>query len=212
VAMTVKTPSGGAMPAAIAVTTTQTQAQLVSINISAANSVTRGQAYWIDWSWLTAGVDYKRRQYFDIVRSTLYPVVSDQDLGQFIPNYKAYLPQDKNGIVLQADWQLQSDVAFRRIQRRLLTNGYRSHLVLDSEDLREVHELLFASIVAEYIFTRTPDDNWMKLAKTWRDEYDTQWENLPLRYDFGDSGTLQGAELHQRAKTRTRLVRGHQRP
>lgn len=213
VSMTVRTPAGGEMPTAIeSATTSQTTDKLVIVNISAANAATRGEAYYIEWLWLTSGAQYRRRQYFDIVRHRLFPVVGDQDLGQYIPNYKQYLPQDKDGGLLQADWQRQSDMAFKRIQKRLLANGMRPSLVLDSEDLREVHELLFASIVAGVIFSRSSDDNWMRLSEVWAKDYDRQWELLPLRYDFSDSGTIEGVEGRQRARARTRLVRGVQRP
>lgn len=213
VSMTVRTPAGGQMPTPIeAATTSQAANKLVSVNIDATNAATRGEAYYIEWLWLTSGTQYRRRQYFDIVRHRLFPVVGDQDLGQYIPNYKQYLPQNKDGGVLQADWQPQADMAFRRIQRRLIANGYRPSLVLDSEDLREVHELLFASIVAGIIFSRTGDDSWSRLGEAWEKQYDRQWEQLPLRYDFSDSGTIEGAEMRQRARARTRLVRGVHRP
>jgi hypothetical protein len=210
VTVTLRTSNNSAMPTPVeAQAVTQSATTLLcSVTVSAANAATLDQDYFAVWEWDAAdGVQhYRRRQEFDVVRYCIYPVVTDQDLMVSIPDMQAYLPA-RAGVKLQSSWQPQIDKAFTIIQRRLLDNGNRPCLVLDSEELRQVHEKLCLYMICLAILSLTGGDIWSKLAERYLEEYEAEWARLRLSYDASDDGTISSSETAQRALRQPRLAR-----
>lgn len=208
VTATLRRSSGGQVPVPVEalVVVQDPDTMLCKVNVAVANSATLEENCYVIWEWDGADRHYSRRQEYDVVLFRLYPVVTDGDLRAFVPDLDSYLPQ-RRGQKLQSSWQPQIDKAFTEIQRRLRNNGNRPCLVLDSEQLRQVHEPLSLAMIASAILSTNGADMWAKLAERWTEQYENEWARLKLDYDLSNEGQVAQNERNQKARKQVILVR-----
>ena len=120
-----------------------------------------------------------------LVRSALYPVLTDADL------YKRVSSLDPDGttpITSLASFQDFRDEAWIEISQRLIQEGNRPALVLSPTALRGAHLELTLAIVFEDLSTRL-NEAYEARAQQYRRQYEQTWRRLTFRYDSDENGT-----------------------
>ena len=119
-----------------------------------------------------------------LVRSALYPVLTDADL------YKRVSSLDPDGttpITSLASFQDFRDEAWIEISQRLIQEGNRPALILSGNALRGPHLELTLAMIFEDLSTRL-NEAYEARAQQYRRQYEHTWRRLTFRYDADENG------------------------
>ncbi len=119
-----------------------------------------------------------------LVRTHIYPVITDADITARVPA----LDLDKNRkLNRSANYQWAIDESFLEIQQWLLDQGNRPNLIVAPSALRSVHLYLALSLIFADMST-TGSDSYGTQAATYREMYREARSALTLDYDEDDDG------------------------
>lgn len=107
--------------------------------------------------------------------------------------------------VLTRSYSREIDRAFEKIEERLRRAGKRPHLVLDAEDLREVHIMASTAEVCKGMITEI-DGLWWGLWKDYEKKTDDAFAAMNFKYDATGDGFISGVERAVKAE-RLKAVR-----
>ncbi len=135
-----------------------------------------------------AGVTVTARRSGHLVRTILYPMVTDSDLiarharindikPPTVPNFSPYI-----------------DLAWEMINRDLLKKGRRPELVLDSYALIDMHVYKSLELIFRDATTFVGDGRYSDLAERYAGAYFDEWENVQFRYDRNENDALEDGE------------------
>ena len=124
-----------------------------------------------------------------LVRSPLYPVLTDADLFKRVSSLD---PDGSTPITAQADFQSYRDEAWIEISQRLIQEGNRPALVMSPTALRGVHMELTLALIFEDLSTRL-NEAYESRAQQYRRQYAERWRGLTFRYDADESGSVDDA-------------------
>lgn len=134
------------------------------------------------------GTKVTARRSGHLVRSILYPMVTDSDLvarhariddirPPTVPNFSPYI-----------------DLAWQMINRDLLKKGRRPELVLDSYALIDMHVYKSLELIFRDAITFVGDGRYSDLADRYAMSYVDEWEVVQFRYDRNQNDALEDGE------------------
>lgn len=125
-----------------------------------------------------------------VVRSALYPVVTDQDMIDVYSDLERLRPSRLDSF---ATYRIE---AWKRILGRLEIRGNLPNLITTPWSLREVHlELSLHLCAADQKTGR--DGKWASIAEDHKREFELGWQRMKFKYaaeDGGDAGALVSPE------------------
>lgn len=119
-----------------------------------------------------------------LVRTVLYPVISDVDLFRYRP---AFNPVSENAITREADYQDFLDEAWVQIETRLEESGRRPNLILNPSALRTVHLHLTCYLIYCDLRSRL-GEAYVSEAADQLEQFESAWQRISLNYDADESG------------------------
>jgi hypothetical protein len=160
--------------------------KLGTVNITGASTASEslGDGWRISYVVTVGGDVYEFANEAMLVRSALYPVLTDADL------YKRVSSLDPDGttpITSLESFQDFRDEAWIEISQRLIQEGNRPALVLSPTALRGAHLELTLAIVFEDLSTRL-NEAYEARAQQYRRQYEQTWRRLTFRYDADENG------------------------
>jgi len=108
--------------------------------------------------------------------------------------------------ILRRSYLREIERAFDKIKSRIIAMGKRPFLVLDPNDLYEVHVMLAVAEVCKGLATDR-DSFHKELQLEYEEKYAELWKDLNFKYDFSEDSYLSGAE-ESAGNEAVRLVRG----
>lgn len=90
--------------------------------------------------------------------------------------------------------------AFEKLESMLEQAGRRSHLVLDSYDLRETHIMMSAAEICKGMISTGGDGMWPYFYEAYDKRGYAIFKNLNLKYDDSIDGYISGAEESRRIR------------
>ncbi len=140
------------------------------------------------WTLTTATGSVTARRSGHLVRTVLYPMVTDSDLvarharledirPPTVPNFSSYI-----------------DLAWEMINRDLLKKGRRPELVLDSYALIDMHVYKTLELIFRDATTFVGAGRYEDLADRYSEAYREEWENVQFRYDRNQNDALEDGE------------------
>jgi hypothetical protein len=106
--------------------------------------------------------------------------------------------------VLQRAFTDEIDNAWEKLISMLRESGKFHNLILDSQDLRQVHILLTCAGIARG-FSNDQDEYWFAREEKYEKQFQERYKSLNLKYDASDDGvTSSGEELDKIHNARTR--------
>lgn len=165
---------GSVVSGAVVVSGTDATYSVSSASVPA--TLTPSDMWQEKWELTLSGTVYTFYRSAYLVLRILYPVVTDADLKQrhtelgriksnTVTSYKPYL-----------------DIEWEALQRRLIEQGKRPQLVLDSYALATYHT--FRTLSAIYLDCATTGaSQYFQLSKTYADLAEQAWGRLQFRYD-----------------------------
>jgi len=123
-----------------------------------------------------------------LVRTLLYPLISDADLisrhrriedirPPSIPNFAGY-----------------RDLAWEILNRDLLKKGRRPELVLDSYALVDLHVFKSLQLIFRDAITFVGDGRYDELSDTYLNSYLAEWDKVQFRYDRNEDDAIEDGE------------------
>lgn len=148
-------------------------------------SSTLGEGWRIEWDLVMPdGVTHTYRNTAALVRCIPAPPATEADLYRRVPSLN---PADAAVIHSATDFAEQLDEAWLQIGERLLSQGNRPWLVINSSSLRMAHTLLTLAIIFEGFASRL-NPAYLEQSKMYREQYGESWAGLVFQYDRGDTG------------------------
>lgn len=133
------------------------------------------------WELNLNGTDYTFYRSAYLVLRVLYPVVTDADLIQ------RHTELSKLKAKNITSYQPYLDVEWEALQRRLIEQGKRPQLVLDSFSLATYHTYRALHVI--YLDCATSGAvQYLKLAEFYAAEAEKQWSRIQFRYDADEDG------------------------
>jgi len=178
--VTVTDPDGTALVSAQAVTITDGVASFTIIAASLPSTTEPKMGYAVRWTLQIEGKPYHFRNTAAVVLSRFYNPVDEADLTDIHSDLRAYL--DKGS---QRSFQPFLDDALFDAERRLLRNGKRPWLVLDSWGLYDViRTKALERIFRSFQTSTSTDQKYGKLADQYAADYEKAWQVLDLNLDY----------------------------
>jgi len=155
-----------------------------------------GEGWRVEWALdMPDGVTHPFRNDAALVRTRLYPVVTDADLFRWHPDLDptASASLAKTG----ATYQVFLDEAWTTIQLRLINRGNRPNLITSPSALRELHLMMTLELVFRHLSTTGgPGGKWAEMASDYAGKTRNAWSELRFLYDDDDDGEV--SDPHQR--------------
>lgn len=149
---------------------------------------TRGMGWRVEWSLTVDGSTTVYRNSAGLMKSRLFPVVTDADL------YRRESALDPNGdapVSALTTFQDKLDEAFVTLEGKLAGKGNLPHLVMEPTALREPLLFLTLHLIFQDFRTRL-NETWKEKADDYRDQFKASWDGLAFEYDSTDSGQSDG--------------------
>lgn len=137
----------------------------------------------IEILYVVNGVSIYHKDFVDVVRSKLTPVVTDDDLRAFYPDIRDEIFDE------QANYAPQIDAAFQLIKRDIKNKGRRPSMLFDADQIREMliyrtFDLIFRA------FAKQPDDIWYIRAEQAKSMYEALLSAMLIVYDADEDGII----------------------
>ena len=149
---------------------------------------TRGMGWRIEWSLTIGSSTTVYRNSAGLVRSRLFPVVTDADLYR---RESGLNPAGNAPISSLTTYQDKLDEAFVTLEGKLAGKGSLPHLVMEPTALREPLLFLTLHLVFEDFRTRL-NETWSEKSKDYKAAFEKSWDGLAFEYDTTDSGQSDG--------------------
>jgi len=143
-----------------------------------------GEGWRVDWSLTIAGDVHDFRNDAALVRRSLYPVLTDDDLYRRV---SALNPSNPAVIHSLTTFQDYRDEAWAEIGGRLIARGNRPNLIMSPNSMRSPHMNLTLALIFDDFSTRL-NDAYREHADYYRREYKESFAELDFLYDSSDSG------------------------
>jgi len=85
--------------------------------------------------------------------------------------------------------------AFEKIEEKLRQKGRRPHLILDPNDLREVHIFFSVTEICKGFMREGTDSFWWELWKDYEKKAENSFNSLILKYDSDEDNIIDDAEV-----------------
>ncbi len=158
-------------------------------------SSSRGKGWRVKWVLLMAdGTVHTFENDAALVRSRLYPVVTDLDLQR---RHSDLNPSATDHIIpTGTSLQDKVDEAWVEIDALLVAAGNRPNLIMSPASLREVHLYKSLELAFRDLSTSMGDGSkYADLAKVYEDKFTAAWGRLSFTYDESQTGQ---AGVHKR--------------
>lgn len=149
-----------------------------------ASTLSYGEGWEVRWDLLLDnGARVQATNECALVRARLNCPVSDYDLYQRVSGLD---PSGAKPIHSQADFQSQLDLAWQRIERRLIEKGNRPNLISSPASFFDAALNLTLALIFENFSTRL-NSAYMEQAKMFRAQYENAWKDLRFLYTTDDA-------------------------
>jgi len=139
----------------------------------------------IVWSVYFGGTLYRFRRDAALVRSRLYPSISDGDLTERHTELATWRARDATS------FQPYIDAAWDDVLLRLMEDGRYPYLILSPWSLRSVHLARALTLVfRDFAASTDPQGKYAKLAEVYAAEYHKSWARVIMRYDADQDGQI----------------------
>jgi len=180
--ITLKDPDGTAQ--VTAGTVSVAVAGTMTYSLSATYTATLWENAIMEITYVVSTVSYKAVFLFDVVLNALKCDVMDDDL-------KAYAPLIADDIWSgSTTYYKQIDEAFRVVKRAIKDKGKRPHMLIDGGQVRELVILKSFCMIC-FDFSKSPEDIWWARYLKFKEEYDSAFASLIIKYDADESGTIE---------------------
>lgn len=142
----------------------------------------------VEWALIIDGVSHPIKNKAHLVRSELYPVVTDADLFRRVSSLN---PAGSAPISSLTDFQDYLDEAWVVIVGRISGQGPLPYLIMEPTALREPHLLLTLALIFEDFETRLTEQ-YTEKAATYRERYEASFSTLKFEYDSDQDGRSDG--------------------
>jgi hypothetical protein len=179
---------GGTLLASPTVTPGTSPAGSAALTAATTSSLQLGTTYREVWTLTIGGTDYTFGRSAYLVRTLLYPVLTDSEFTSIYPNL---LDMVGGTVTNLSGWRVK---AWERLNRWLIGKGRRPELVLDSWALLDLHREWTRELLAEHLWSTTQDEYWHTMrddAKVCREH---EQGTLNLTYDADENGYDSGDE------------------
>jgi hypothetical protein len=134
------------------------------------------------WKLTIGGTVYTLTRPAYLVRREITPTLIDADLVEYHSDILSLLDPDETTL------EKPRTAAWEWVQRKLIRNGRRPQLVIDSWQLRDLHayrtlELFFRDAAAS-----VGDGRYVELAREYAEQAGAAWAELSFRYDADEDG------------------------
>lgn len=140
------------------------------------------------WTLTNATGSVTARRSGHLVRTILYPMVTDSDLIARHARIEDIRPPTVSNFTSYID------LAWEIINRDLLKKGRRPELVLDSYALIDMHIYKALELIFRDATTFVGDGRYADLAERYGLAYVDEWENVQFRYDRNTNDALEDGE------------------
>lgn len=140
------------------------------------------------WTLTTASGSVTARRSGHLVRTVLYPMVTDADLIARHARIEDIRPPTLT------NFSSYIDLAWEMINRDLLKKGRRPELVLDSYALIDMHVYKTLELIFRDATTFVGAGRYEDLADRYFEAYRDEWENVQFRYDRNENDALEDGE------------------
>jgi len=147
----------------------------------------------IKWVLTYGSIDYTFVRSAALVRTKLYPVVSDEDLKDIHIELDQFVEDSKTS------YQSYIEAAFIDVELRLLENGKRPYLVINPSSLyglQKARALMYA-FRDFWSSAGTASGKYKELSEVYAKEYELAWDRLGLTYDYDQNGFPDSGETGQ---------------
>jgi hypothetical protein len=198
--ITIYDETGTAVVSAAAVTISGSQAEYTAIG-SLTSSRSPSAGWRVEWSLTLTGGDVVRpRSTAYVVRRRLYPTIADLDVAKRVPSL-AITFDGRPTSAGTTTYQGYIEDADTEVQRRLISAGRRSWLVVDAWALREVWlTLTIALIYDALVGAASPGDPYAERAAHFRELFEAAWTSATLQLDWDEDGDVD--EVDRRTSAR----------
>lgn len=155
-----------------------------------------GHGWRVEWACTISGQAYNFLNDASLVRSKLYPVVTDLDLFK---RASALNPAGNTPITSLSNYQDFLSEAWTEIFNRLLGDGRWPNEIVTPSSLRMVHIYLTLAIIFEDLSTRLNEAYELR-ADGYRIEYERAWGNLNYLRDSDSDGMADDPDHRESAE------------
>lgn len=149
------------------------------------------------FTYVSGGVSYSERVFFDVVKTKLLCQISHTDLLDTYPDLEEHL-----SAINEADSSKMIRRAWSEMLDRLRSAGNRPSLILDVRRLTNPGIELALHYVA-LALEKDPGDVWNERKKEHRERYNAGWNGLgQLKYDITEDGLADKEEVERIARVR----------
>jgi hypothetical protein len=151
------------------------------------------------FTYVSSGVTYSERVFFDVVKTKLLCQIDHNDLLEAYPDLETHL-----AAIGETDTTKFIRKAWSEILDRIRAGGNRPSLILEARRLSNAAIELSLSYVAQAL-EKDPGDLWNDRKKDHRANYTAAWNGLgELKYDITEDGLADTDE-----ETRVNRTRWH---
>ena len=188
-AVSVIDPNGTAHVDAQAVTVTDDIATYRILAATVPATLDLSARWIIRWVLIIGGTTYTFHRDAALVRSRVYPVITDLDLERRHTELREWKPRDRSS------FQPQIDEAWDMIMARLMEDGKYPYLILSPHSLRTVHtygtnEILFTDMASAL----NNNGKYAAMAAMYGKKYEAAWDRLVFNYDTDQDGRIDDEE------------------
>lgn len=157
-----------------------------SVAAAALSGEQLGEGWRVRWSLVMPdGVTHVVKRNAALVRARLlHPPISELELYRVFPSLD---PSGTAPISSASNFTAQLDVAWERIQRKLLKQGNRPTLIVSAEDLADVCLHVWVALIFDDLATRL-DPAYAARANQARRDAGDAWAEVAFLYDSDDDG------------------------
>jgi len=140
------------------------------------------------WTLTTATEPVTVRRSGHLVRTKLYPMITDTDLIARHRRLDDLLPPTLT------TWSSYRELAWQILNRDLIKRGRRPELILDSFALIDAHVYKSLTLIFRDLTTLVGDGRYAELTTLYSEAYVDEWETIQFRYDRSESDDLTDSE------------------
>lgn len=155
---------------------------IATYSYTPASTLPYGEGWEVRWTLTVDGDVLAVTNEAALVRARLRNPVTDQDLFQKVSGLD---PSSPKPIHSQTDFQQKHELAWQRIQRRLIEKGNRPNLISSPSAFFDATLALTLALIFEDFTTRL-NPAYADLAKGYRQQYEDAWRGLRVLYATSD--------------------------
>lgn len=142
----------------------------------------------LNGTYLGQPVKLTARRSGHLVRTILYPMITDNDL---VVRHQRLNDIRPPGL---SDFSTYRDLAWEMINRDLIKKGRRPELILDSFSLVDMHVYKSLSLIFRDAITFVGDGRYSELAEMYERDYAIEWDKVEFHYDRNENDSIDQGE------------------